>query len=159
MTPEKFVDELGLHFSMRHDDDSLAAKWLTQMIEGVRGYPEWARAQAFATLIKTRAQRSFPLLSELRKTIEDQLPPPTLGPSGLKFPSHRAPATEAELERNRSAAAWQKEMADKYGTFENYLTATVNIRSDGPRGARLASKKSSFKSLSNVSKRITGESE
>lgn len=157
MTPEKFIDDLGLHFSMRHDDDILAAKWLTQMVEGVRGYPEQARSRAFSSIIKTRAQRSFPLLSELCKAIEDQLPPPAVGTSSFKFPSLLTRPAPAELERNRLAAEFQKAMADKHGSFDQFLIATVNNRSDGTRGARIASKKSNFRSLSDVSRRIVGD--
>lgn len=158
MTEGEFIDALSVHYPPRHDDDTAAAQWLQAMLEGVRGYPEYARTGALKKILKTRLLRSFPLLAEICKALEAELPPPLIGHGTFRGPCRSMPRTPEELERTRQAAEWQKQMADKYGTFDKYLLATVNRRSDGAMGQKMAAKSTSFSTLSDISKRITGES-
>lgn len=141
--PKAYIDELEL--AMRGTSDKLL------------------RA-AGDRVMRTHRGRSFPTIGVIMAAIDEERNASQIGtvPSNdwMRFMPRVQVADydEATKERWRKADEFQKAMAAKYGSFDEFLTKTVNIRPDDTgKGAKLASKRSSFKTLSELSRRMAGD--
>lgn len=166
MTPEQMVQRLSRHFAIRFDDDQDQMEWFQDITEAFKGYDQRVLADAVKWIIANRKARTFPLVAEIKEACSKSDPyaaaPP---PSQSRGPSKRAPDTPEAIAMLADARAWQKQIADQYGTMENYLKKTRHqwrsqfAPNETPSKQTDARRSSSFKGLSALTQRIVGDAE
>lgn len=112
-------------------------------------------AAAGDRLLRTYRGRSFPAIGTVLTAVEDVTPDTSNNQDWRKL-MPRVPMADYDAEtreRFRKGAEFQKDMAVKYGSFDAYLTATAPTRDR----QRQITKRGSFRSLSEISRRMTGE--
>ena len=128
------------------------AAYLEELEEMLRPYSDHVLTVA-SKLVGRRGGRSFPSPKDIMKAVEEVmgLQPRQQAESSNQYSRNLlAPPTYEELTRNRLAKEWRDKVCAKYGSVDDYLRQTVNIRSDGAGGAYMASKKSTFSQMKNT---------
>lgn len=93
------------------------------------------------------AMRNIGTVPQQAETWRKQLPPVPI-----------ADYDEATKERWRKAEEFQRAMAEKHGNTDAFLLATRHLRNDSA-GGHMVSKRSTMRSLSQVSKNMVGDRE
>lgn len=133
--------------------------YMAEVAALIDGYSEQVLKAAGDAIIREYRGRGFPRPAEIVTACREACERQPFTPTEQRQwgPSRRRPNTPEEDERYRKAAEWQKQVCDQYGSMDAYLKATVHLRDDGYQGGRPARRRSSFASLSSISKRITGD--
>lgn len=158
MTPEQFIDTLGVHFTARHDTEDQMAQWFEHMVRALSGYSAKVLDKVADDIIHDRATKSFPLIAEIRKVADKHAPRSYVEQPSFQQRSLRAPDSPEQLERYRLAKEWREKVCASHGSVDAWLQATVHRREDGSKG-RVPAKRSSFNKLSDVSLRMMGDAE
>lgn len=141
MTPAEFIESLLRHYGKRLDSPEKQALWLKEMVQSVAGTDPRLLRRAFELIRDEYEERAFPLPATLKKFISragEQVYPESQANRGYNVTdreprkAHIAPEMQAIYD---SAAVWQKQTIDQYGTWANHWRATRHLRKDwtGPR--------------------------
>lgn len=164
MTPEQFIAKLSVQFTTRHDTEGQATEWFGQVSEALQGYSSDVLEKVARDFIHERKARSFPLVGEIREMANRHIQNrPTDDVAAYRVHRQRVEYA-SQIEQYRLAAEWRDKVTASHGSVDNWLTATVHRRRDGAlgKGAR-PGRRSSFRpvsaSLSETTKRMTGDAE
>jgi hypothetical protein len=136
MTPAEFIESLLRHYGKRLDSPEKQALWLKEMVQSVAGTDPRLLRRAFELIRDEYEERAFPLPATLKKFIgraSELVYPESATNRGLNSidrparKAHIAPQMQAIYE---SAAVWQKQTMDQYGSWANHWRATRHLRKD-----------------------------
>lgn len=160
MLASEFVDKLIILFGSPESDDPEAL--IAEYVNSLKTIKPTVLAATYEIVKRTHTRRSWPTIGQILQASSKAIADAGVGtvPGDWRRLMPKVPMAdydEATKERWRKAEEFQKAMADKYGTFDAYLTATAHLRTDGSGKPRMASRRSTATALSEVSQRITGE--
>lgn len=68
---QKMLDELGLHFPKRLEDPDAEEAWIASWIRAFKDYQPWILEAATIRIIEGRAERSHPIIADVKKVCAD----------------------------------------------------------------------------------------
>lgn len=135
----KFLSDVGVHFPMRHESSDRETLWVKAMVRELKKYSAPVLARAAQTLIDTRTDRRFPLVSEIHAACKEAMKStdaatgaPKRWGEGMDImdPVSFRHAVEQQEERYRKAAEWRKKVCEEYGDMDTYLSRTARGRTN-----------------------------
>lgn len=139
------------------------AAYLRELEMATKGVPDNLLRAAGDRVMRTHRSKAFPSIGVITSAVDEERQMSRIGTVprsnwlGMMPPVPVADYDDETKERWRKAEQFQKEMADKYGSFDAFLSATRHVRDDCNGKKPMVSKRSSFKTLSETSIRMTGE--